>query len=92
MMSRRRSSLEITLKILDTVRNGEEKPTRIMYASTLSWRRVNRMLCSLVDQGLVSEVIDTMRGMKKRRRYKITEKGVSVLDYFDEGRKILQIH
>jgi len=91
-MSQRRSQLEISLKILDSVRNGLEKPTRIMYASNMSWRRANRMLCSLVDQGLVAEVIDTRRGVKSRRRYKITEKGISVLDYFDEGRKILQIN
>ena len=91
-MSQRRSQLEISLKILDSVRNGLEKPTRIMYASNMSWSRATKTMCSLVEQGLVAEVIETRRGVKSRRRYKITEKGVSVLDYFDEGRKILQIN
>ncbi len=90
-MSPRRSRLEVRLKILESIRNGLEKPTRIMYASNISWNRAMKMLNRLVEHGLVDEFIDT-RGVKQRRRYKITEKGVSVLDYFDEGRKILQIY
>jgi len=90
-MSPRRSRLEVHVKILDSIRNGLEKPTRIMYASNLSWSRAMKMLNRLVEHGLVDEFIDT-RGVKSRRRYNLTEKGVSMLEYFDEGRKLLQIY
>ena len=91
-MSPRRSRLEVRLKILESIRNGLEKPTRIMYASNLSWNRAMTEMQSLIEQGLVAEFIDTKSGVKSRRRYKITEKGVSVLDYYDKGRKLLQIY
>ena len=89
-MSQRRSKLEIRLKILDAVRNGVEKPTRIMYAANLSWKPTQRILSNLTEQGLVAEVSDT-ESVKSRRKYKITEKGIAVLDYFDEAKKLLPI-
>jgi len=92
MMSQRRSRLEIHIKILDSIRNGLEKPTRIMYASNLSWKRTMEMIYNLIAQGLVTEIIETRMGVKSRRRYNITEKGVSILEYFDKGRKLLQIY
>jgi predicted transcriptional regulator len=78
------------LKILDAVRNGVEKPTRIMYAANLSWKPTQRILSNLTEQGLVAEVSDT-ESVKSRRKYKITEKGIAVLDYFDEAKKLLPI-
>jgi len=91
-MSQRRSRLEIHIKILDSIRNGLEKPTRIMYASNLSWKRTMERIHNLIAQGLVTEIIETKRGVKSRRRYNLTEKGISILEYFDEGRKLLQIY
>jgi len=91
-MSPRRSRLEVRLKILESIRNGLEKPTRIMYASNLSWKRTMETIHNLIAQGLVTEIIETKMGVKSRRRYNITEKGVSILEYFDEGRKLLQLY
>jgi len=89
-MSQRRSKLEIRLKILEAVREGVDKPTRIMYAANLSWKPTQRILSKLVEQCLVAEERAT-ESKKSRRRYVVTEKGQAVLDYFDEARKILPI-
>ncbi len=89
-MSQRRSKLEIRLKILEAVRDGVDKPTRIMYAANLSWKPAKRMLTKLMEQGLIAELRST-ESKKSRRRYAITEKGLAVLNYFDEARKILPI-
>ena len=86
MMSRRSSKLEIILSILTAVRGGKEKPTRIMYAVNLSWKPTQRILSSLVDQGLLEERITT--GLSKRR-YTTTGRGVNVLDYFEKANEIL---
>ncbi len=89
-MSPKRSSLEIRLKILAALRDEVDKPTRIMYAANMSWKPTQRILSQLVEHGLVVEVINPER-TNSRRRYKITEKGIAVLDYFDKAKKILPI-
>jgi predicted transcriptional regulator len=89
-MSKRRTRLEIRLRILEAVRNGVEKPTRIMYAANLSWKPTQRTLSHLIEQGLVVEVRNP-ESAKSRRRYKITDKGIAVLDYFDEAKELLTI-
>ena len=85
-MSGRRSRLEILLNILSAVREGMEKPTRIMYAANLSWRPTQRILSNLMEQGLVEMRIAP--GASKRR-YMITERGVGMLDYFEKAKEML---
>lgn len=89
-MSPRRSKLEIRLKILDAVREGVDKPTRIMYASNLSWKPTQRILKQLIEQELIREVRNDDY-VNSRRRYEITEKGIAVLEYFDKAKKLLPI-
>ena len=76
------------LDILAAVRGGEDKPTRIMYASNLSWKPSQRMLSYMVEQGLV-EMMMTATSGKSRKRYFVTEKGVNVLNYFEKANEIL---
>lgn len=89
-MSQRRSKLEIRLKMLSAIMDGEDKPTRIMYAANLSWKPTQRVLAQLVEQELVRE-ISGAEGVKSRRRYEITEKGVAVLDYFNKAKELLSL-
>ncbi len=86
----RRSKLEIRLKILAAVKQGVDKPTRIMYTANMSWKPVQRILSGLVGHGLLLEVINT--GSKQsKRRYQITEKGEKVLDYFEKANDIVPL-
>jgi len=90
-LSQRRSKLEMTLSLLESVRAGLDKPTRIMYDSNMSWRPTRRMLSLLVDQGFLSEIQD--EGDKRSStRYAITEKGLNVLEYFNEGKKLIDVN
>jgi len=89
-MSLRRSKLDIQLDVLNAVRKGVDKPTRIMYAANTSWKPVRKILDSLVDGGLLS-VIENIGGNKAKRCYEITEKGISVLTYFEGARELLNI-
>ncbi|HUS78192.1 MAG TPA: winged helix-turn-helix domain-containing protein [Patescibacteria group bacterium] len=89
-MSPRRSKLEIRLTILSAIKDGVDKPTRIMYAANLSWKPTQGILTQLIDQELVNEVIDE-GSSKSRRRYEVTEKGRAVLKYFDEAKRLLPI-
>ena len=87
-MSRRRSRLEIILSILSAVKDEMDKPTNIIYAVNLSWKPTRRMLSDLVEQGLLEVRMASGNGSSKKR-YVITEKGVNVLDYFEEANEIL---
>jgi predicted transcriptional regulator len=61
-----------------------------MYAANLSWKPTQRVLAQLVEQELVREISGD-EGVKSRRRYEITEKGVSVLNYFDKAKELLSL-
>jgi len=86
----RRSQLEIRLNILSAVRDGVDKPTRIMYAANMSWKPVQRILSHLVEQGLLEVRINT-ESRQSKRRYVLTDKGANVLDYFEKAKEILPL-
>jgi predicted transcriptional regulator len=89
-MQLRRSKLEIVLNVLSAIKEGVDKPTRIMYAANLSWKPTQRILGSLVEQELIYEIKET--GSKRSKlRYSITEKGVNVLRYFDGAKELVDI-
>ena len=85
-MSKRRSRLEIFLRILSAVRDGVCKPTRIMYAVALSWNPLKLILSSMVEQNLLR-----VREGRSRRTYEITEKGLNALRYFEDAKGLLEI-
>lgn len=86
----RRSKLEIMLTVLRAVDEGETKPTKIMYASNMSWNLTQRVFSDLVKQGLL-EVRENPGSKRSTRRYVITEKGKNVLRYFEGAKALLQI-
>jgi len=86
----RRSKLEIHLDVLQIVKSGVCKPTRIMYEANLSWDHLNRVLGVLMDQGLVSE--EDTSGQRRRdkrtsRHYLLTKKGEGVVRYFNSPKE-----
>ena len=89
-MSPRRSQLEIRLNILSAVRDGVDKPTRIMYAANMSWKPVQRILSHLVEQGLLEVRINT-ESRQSKKRYVLTDKGANVIDYFEKAKEILPL-
>lgn len=89
-MAPRRSRLEIRLIVLAAVKQGVDKPTRIMYAANMSWKPVQRILSHLVEQGLLLEVLNT-RSRQSKRRYQITDKGEKILNYFEKANDIMPI-
>jgi predicted transcriptional regulator len=91
----RRSRLEIYLEVLQIIKGGTSKPTRIMYQANISWQPLVRILGSMVSQALVDEVDTTTGGRRRRDKrtskvYQITMKGEQVLRYF-KGAKELQL-
>lgn len=91
-MARRRSKLEIYLDVLMLIRSGVNKPTRIMYGANLSWKPLQQILRSLVEQELIREV--DARNRRDRRTttyYVITRKGENVINYFSRARELIRM-
>lgn len=91
-MKSRRSKLEIYLDVLKVIKQGTNKPTRIMYGANLSWKLLQNILSSLVDQSLILE-IDTSESRDKRTNtiYDITNKGESVIRYFERAKGLIEV-
>ncbi|MBD3207704.1 transcriptional regulator [Candidatus Bathyarchaeota archaeon] len=91
-MKSRRSKLEIYLDVLSVIKEGTKKPTRIMYGANLSWKLLQDILSSLVDQNLIVE-IDTSDSRDKRTNtvYDITNKGESVIRYFEHAKGLIEV-
>lgn len=73
----KRSRLQIYFDVLIAVSEGETIQTRIMYRSNLSWKRIQQILVTLLDQGYVQ-----MDDEKNAKRYRITERGLRALQYY----------
>ncbi len=91
-MKRRRSKLEVYLDVLWTIKNGTQKPTRIMYESNLSWKPLQRTLSSLASQGLITEYEpEYNRDRRTTTCYELTQKGENVLKYFKRAEDLLEL-
>jgi predicted transcriptional regulator len=92
VLKQRRSRLELYLDVLTAIKNGTEKPTRIMYEANLSWTLFQDVLDSLAIQDLVRE-IDMTESRDKRtdRIYRITEKGENLIKYFHHAEQLLSL-
>ena len=88
----RRSRLEIYLDVLWAIKSGIRKPTRIMYEANLSWKPLQRILESMVSQGLI-EKMDATSNRDKRTNtvFQITQKGENIINYFNRGKEFLKI-
>jgi predicted transcriptional regulator len=91
-MKRRRSKLEVYLDVLWTIKNGTQKPTRIMYESNLSWKPLQRTLSSLMSQELIQEFEPTnLRDKRTTTCYELTQKGENVIHYFKRAEDLLEL-
>ena len=86
-LSIRRSGFQIAVDALTVISEGEDRPTRIMYASNLSWNSLRSTLDLLVAKGYVEEVLVD----QKHRRYTITGMGKDVLRYYDRLEALVQM-
>ena len=86
-MSTRRSGFQIAVDVLAVIAEGERRPTRIMYASNLSWNSLRNTLDVLVDKGYVDEFYQN----NKQKRYDITPKGKDVLSYYSRLETMVKV-
>jgi predicted transcriptional regulator len=82
-LSFRRSKFQLSVEVLDLIKNGETKPTRIMYSANLSWKSLKEIIKALTSQGLIDETVVSRGHKRAKKRYLITEKGDNVLKYYN---------
>ncbi len=81
----RRSPMEMVCDILGVLAEGPTKPTHILYKANMSWKVLSSYLDYLLNKGMVEKSGDE----GKRIVYKLTTKGRSILDLYDDLRSSL---
>jgi predicted transcriptional regulator len=88
----RRSSTDISLDMLSAIKNGVNRPTRIMYECNLSYQMCKSKLEELVVNDLVMEKEVKSRNRKSSHTvYKITEKGVEMIETLEQLKNLLNL-
>src|SRR4030042_1951801 len=90
-MSSRRSRFEIYIDVLDEIKNGSNKPTQVMYGANLSWRPLQEILKSLVNQGLITEMDGDTRDKRTKVQFKLTAKGENVVRYYSKAKSLVEV-
>jgi len=85
-MLSKRSKLEIYIDVLNAIRKGTYKPTKIMYRTNLSWKPLMEILDSLTSQELIR-----VKEEDSHKVYEITEKGRNVLEYFSRAMQSIEV-
>ncbi len=84
-----RTKLETFLEVLEVIKGGTSKPTRIMSRAGLSWQPLTRILGSMVNQGFVREIdvsgTERKRDKRTTKLYEITMKGDEIVKHFRGG-------
>ncbi len=88
----RRSKMEMYVDILKVLaQNGPLKLTHIMYKANVNCSVLKQNLDFLIQQNLIEEQIMHKKRNKTKIRYAITERGRTVIKYFNEVNIALQI-
>ena len=88
----RRSKMEMYIDILKVMaQNGPMKLTHVMYKANVNCSVLKENLDFLLHQNLIEEQITVKKRNKTKVRYAITEKGRTVIKYFNEVNRVLQI-
>jgi predicted transcriptional regulator len=84
--------MEMYIDILKVMaQNGPMKLTHVMYKANVNCSVLKENLDFLIQQNLIKEQITIKKRNKTKVRYAITEKGRTVIKYFNEVNRALQI-
>ena len=84
--------MEMYIDILKVMaQNGPMKLTHVMYKANVNCSVLKQNLDFLIQQYLIEEHITVKKRNKTKVSYAITEKGRTVIKYFNEVNRALQI-
>ncbi|PVX27177.1 MAG: hypothetical protein CW716_03670 [Candidatus Bathyarchaeum sp.] len=88
----RRSKMEMYIDILKVLaQNGPLKLTHVMYKANVNCSVLKENLDFLIKQNLIEEQITVKKRNKTKTSYAITDKGRTVIRYFNEINVALHI-
>ena len=82
--------MEMYMNIMQEIIGGTVIPTKLMYATNMSWKPFQLMLRSLIDRDLVVECESEMGDDRSRVIYGVTEKGRHVVEYFGKAQALVE--
>ena len=88
----RRSKMEMYIDILKVLaQRGPLKLTHVMYKANVNCSVLKQNLEFLIQQNLIEEQITVKKRNKTKISYAITERGRTVIKYFNEVNRALHI-
>jgi len=90
ILSARRSKFQLYVEVLDNIKNGETKPTRIMYSCNLSWKSLKDILHNLTEQELIEER-EVKSTKRSKKLYHILPKGENVLKFYRMASRLIEV-
>jgi predicted transcriptional regulator len=90
-MPKRRSRFELYIAVLTEIMNGSTKPTKIMYGANMSYKPLQEILQSLLEQGLIDESNKKIKDKRTKVKYVLTQKGVNVVKYYSKAKDLIEI-
>ena len=90
-MPKRRSRFELYIAVLTEIMNGSTKPTKIMYGANMSYKPLQEILQSLLEQGLIDESDKKIKDKRTKVKYVLTQKGVNVVKYYSKAKDLIEI-
>lgn len=90
-MPKRRSRFELYIAVLTEIMKGSTKPTKIMYGANMSYKPLQEILQSLLEQGLIDESNKKIKDKRTKVKYVLTQKGVNVVKYYSKAKDLIEI-
>ncbi len=89
-MKKRRSKNEILIQILQVIKDGNSKPTRIMYAANTAWKPVVQYLDELWTKGLIEMGPKPEKDKRSSKTYYLTDQGQEAIKQFNKAMRLLK--
>lgn len=91
-MSSRRSKMELLCEVLESIAQGDNKPTHILYNSRTSWSVLQKLLDFSMEKEYIVERKAGEDDATKRVVYQLTSEGKEVLHNMKHLKNTLNIN
>ena len=80
----RRDKVEILFTMLESIADGYNKPTIVMYACGLSWKPLRRMIDNALNKGWIGLVPERIKDKRTNEQFFVTPSGFRLIRLLEQ--------